>query len=313
MISKEIKAPVKVIYTREDDMTAGTYRPTFQYKFRAALNENNELIGYHQRGVSFNGGHVTRDLNIPAGAVDNLLMDSHKLSSEITTGAWRSPTHNFLGFAEQSFIDEVAHAAGKDPLDFRMELFEKALESPVGKVKYDAARFAKVLQLAAEKANYGKAPQGTFQGVSCYYSHSTYVAQVAEVVMDGDKPKIKRIVNAVDCGIVVNPTGAINQVQGSVIDGIGHTFFGALTFEKSRPRQDNFDDYRLIRFKDVPQVEVHFVESKEDPTGLGEPALNPAPAAVGNALFAATGERWRITPIGAGKQPGVVEMEGRIG
>ncbi len=312
-ISKEIKAPVKVIYTREDDMTAGTYRPTSQYKFRAALNENNELIAYHQRGVSFNGGHVTRDLNIPAGAVDNLLMDSHKLSSEITTGAWRSPTHNFLGFAEQSFLDEVAHAAGKDPLDFRMELFEKALESPVGKVKYDAARFAKVLQLAAQKADYGKAPQGTFQGVSCYYSHSTYVAQVAEVVMDGDKPKIKRIVNAVDCGIVVNPTGAINQVQGSVIDGIGHTFFGALSFEKSRPRQDNFDDYRLIRLKDVPQVEVHFVESKEDPTGLGEPALNPAPAAVGNALFAATGKRWRITPIGAGKQPGVVEMKGRIG
>ncbi|MCI4668251.1 MAG: molybdopterin-dependent oxidoreductase [Bacteroidia bacterium] len=312
-ISHQLKLPIKVIYTREDDMTAGTYRPAFQYKFRAALDKDGQLTAYHQRGVSVNGGHVTRDLNIPSGAVGNVLLDSHVIKSEITTGAWRSPTHNFLGFAEQSFIDEVAHAAGKDPLQFRLDMLENAKNNPVGEVKYDPERCIGVLKLAAEKAAYGKAPAGVFQGVALYFSHSTYVAQVAELVMEEDKPKIKRIVTAVDCGIVVNPTGAINQVQGSILDGIGHTFFGALSFKGGKPEQNNFNQYRLIRIPEVPNVEVHFVKNTLDPTGLGEPALNPAPAAVGNALFAATGERWRVTPLGADKKPGVVELEGRVG
>ncbi|MEO0899136.1 MAG: molybdopterin cofactor-binding domain-containing protein [Bacteroidota bacterium] len=310
-ISKAIKAPVRVLYTREDDMTAGVYRPASQYKFRAALDKEGNVTAFHVRGVGMNSG-VVRDANFPAGAIDNFLADGHTIKSDITTGAWRSPVHNFLGFAEQSFLDEIALAGGKDPLQFRLDLLEKAKKNAVGELSYDPERVIAVLKLAAEKADYDKQESGVHKGVACYYSHSTYVAQVAEVVVEDDKPMIKRIVSAVDCGIVVNPVGAINQVQGSVIDGLGHIYFGELTFKDGKPDQANFDKYRLIRFPEAPQVEVHFVDSKEDPTGLGEPALNPAPAAVANAMFKATGERWRITPLDPSKRPGVVELENRI-
>lgn len=295
-ISSLAKAPVQHVYTREDDMTAGIYRPACMYKFRAAI-KGGQLVGYHLTGAGLNAGNVVRENFFPAGAIENCLMESHDMPSKVTTGPWRAPITNFLASAEQSFFDEIAEALGKDPVQFRIELFERAKANPVGKFEYDAEWSIGVMKLAAEKANWGKAAPGIHQGFSAYFCHNSYVAEVAEVKMEGRKPVVKRVVCAVDCGIVINPVAAINQCEGGVIDGIGHAMYGDFTLEKGKPQQDNFDKFRLIRMGEQPAVEVHFVKSNTDPTGLGEPTLPPAGGAVANAFYRATKERVYVQPM----------------
>ncbi len=305
-ISHLAKKPVKVVWLREDDMGGGIYRPACKYRFRAALDDQGNLTAYHLRGSGINVGNPTRENNFPAGALPNLLVEGHNLESKVTTGAWRAPVHNFLGFAEQSFLDEVALAAGKDPVQFRLDLLDQAKRAPVGRQEYQADRLKGVIRLAAEKANWGQAPSGVFQGFSAYFSFSTYVAQVVEVAMVNNKPKIQRVVCAVDCGILINRSGAENQVAGAIIDGLGHAMFSQLTIKDGAPEQTNFDRYRLIRMAEAPSVEVHFVESEEAPTGLGEPALPPLAAAFGNAVFRATGKRLRNQPFVQPGEPGLL-------
>lgn len=295
-LSSIIKAPVKVIWTREDDMTGGSYRPAVRYRFEAALDASGNMIGYKLRGVGINSGNPTREDNFPSGAVDNLLIDNVEHASPITTGAWRAPITNFLAFAEQSFFDEVAHAAGKDPVQFRLDLLEKAKTKPAGSVKYDIDRMIAVTKLVAEKSGWGT-KKGVSQGFSVYFSHRSYVAQVGEVVMKSGKPVIKKIYAAADCGEVVNLSGARQQVTGGIVDGLGHAMYSKLTFKDGAAMQKNFDTYRLIRMKEIPEVEVHFVDNGIDPTGLGEPALPPTGGAVANAIFAATGKRVRNQPF----------------
>jgi isoquinoline 1-oxidoreductase beta subunit len=295
-VSKLVKAPVKVIWTREDDMTGGIYRPSVRYRFEAALDKAGELIGYKLRGVGINSGNPTREDNFPSGSVDNLLIDSVEHKSPITTGPWRAPITNFLAYAEQSFIDEVAEAAGKDPVAFRLALLEKAKKSPAGEVKYDVDRMIAVVKTAAEKSNWGKKP-GVYQGFSVYFSHRSYVAQVGEVVMEKGKPVLKNVVAAVDCGIVINKSGSLQQVRGGVVDGIGHAMYGNMTFKDGTPDQSNFNGFRLIRMNEIPEVEVHFVDNGISPTGLGEPALPPAGGAVANAFYKATKQRLRNQPF----------------
>lgn len=295
-LSSLIKAPVKVIWTREDDMTGGSYRPAVRYRFEAALDANGKMIGYRLRGVGINSGNATREDNFPSGAVDNLLIESVEHKSPITTGAWRAPITNFLAFAEQSFLDEVALAAKVDPVKFRLDLLEKAKRSPVGAIKYDIDRMRTVIELAADKSGWGK-KTNLAQGFSVYFSHRSYVAQVAEVEMKKEKPYLKKIHVAADCGVVVNLSGAYQQVRGGVVDGLGHAMFGKLSFKGGAPEQKNFNNYRLIRMKEVPEVDVHFVNNGIDPTGLGEPALPPTGGAVANALFKATGKRLRNQPF----------------
>lgn len=300
-VSKLVNAPVKLIWTREDDMTGGSYRPAVRYRFEAALDAQGNMIGYKLRGASINAGNATREDNFPSGAVDNLLIDSVDHKSPITTGPWRAPITNFLAFAEQSFIDEVAQAAGKDPVQFRLELLNKAKQKPVGAIKYDIDRMKGVIELAAEKSGWGKkkGPDGKLvaQGFSVYFSHRSYVAQVGEVVMQKGKPVLQKVYSAADCGIVVNQSGAQQQVRGCVVDGIGHAMYGNITFKDGVPEQKNFNDYRLIRLNEVPEVEVHFVQNTIEPTGLGEPSLPPAGGAIANALFKATGKRLRSQPF----------------
>lgn len=300
-VSKLVNAPVKLIWTREDDMTGGSYRPAVRYRFEAALDAQGNMIGYKLRGASINAGNATREDNFPSGAVDNLLIDSVDHKSPITTGPWRAPITNFLAFAEQSFIDEVAQAAGKDPVQFRLELLNKAKQKPVGAIKYDIDRMKGVIELAAEKSGWGKkkGPDGkpVAQGFSVYFSHRSYVAQVGEVVMQKGKPVLQKVYSAADCGIVVNQSGAQQQVRGCVVDGIGHAMYGNITFKDGVPEQKNFNDYRLIRLNEVPEVEVHFVQNTIEPTGLGEPSLPPAGGAIANALFKATGKRLRSQPF----------------
>ncbi len=298
VISQQMNAPIKLVYTREDDMTQGTYRPAYKVTYRAALDENNQLIGFHVRGTGTHESPVFAD-RYPAGAVDNYLAENLSMDSNISTGAWRAPRSNFIAFAEQSFLDEVAEAAGKDPIDFRLELFDRAISSPVGERNdYEAERYAGVLKLVKEKANWGQPMDGVHRGVSAYFCHNSYVAQVLDVVMDGDKPKVQKVYCAVDCGIVVNPLAAKNQIEGGIIDGIGHAMYGEMTFEDGVPQQKNFDTYRLIRNSEAPiEIETYFVDNGIDPTGLGEPSLPPIMAALSNALYKATGERFYDQPF----------------
>lgn len=298
VISQKVKAPIKLVYTREDDMSQGTYRPAYEVGYRAALDKDNKLIGFHVRGSGIHGSAIFEN-RFPAGTVDNYLAESHSLDSNISTGAWRAPRSNFIAFAEQSFIDEVAEAAGKDPIDFRLELFDRALSNPVGENNdYDAARYAGVLKLVKEKSKWGTKTPGLHRGVSAYFCHNSYVAQVIDMEMKGDEAKIKKVWCAIDCGIVVNPEGALNQVEGGIIDGIGHAMYSAMTFTNGVPDQNNFNKYRLIRYSEAPlEIETHFVQNGIDPTGLGEPSLPPIAAALANAMYSATGKRVTSQPF----------------
>ncbi|GAB3176382.1 xanthine dehydrogenase family protein molybdopterin-binding subunit [Telluribacter humicola] len=295
-VSNLVKAPVKMIWTREDDMNGGNYRPSVRYRFEAALDAQGNMIGYKLRGVGINAGNPTREDNFPSGAVDNLLIDSFDHKSPITTGPWRAPITNFLAFAEQSFLDEVAQAAGKDPIQFRLDLLEKAKKSPAGEVKYDADRMIAVTKLAAEKAGWGK-KKGVHQGFSLYFSHRSYVAQIGEVAMQKGKPVVKKIYAAADCGVVINQSGARQQIMGGIVDGMGHAMYGNMTFKNGAPEQENFNTYKLIRLNEIPEIDVFFVDNGIAPTGLGEPALPPTGAAVANALFKATNKRLRNQPF----------------
>ncbi|RRQ47889.1 xanthine dehydrogenase family protein molybdopterin-binding subunit [Maribacter algicola] len=294
VISKKVQAPIKLVYTREDDMTQGTYRPAYKVRFKAGLDKDNNLIAWSVKGVGTNDDLVFED-RFPAGAVDNYLAEKTSLQTKITTGAWRAPRSNFMAGAEQSFMDEVAELAGKDPIEFRLELFDRAIKDPVGppeKNDYDPERYAGVLKLAKEKSNWGNTNDGKARGVSAYYCHNSYVAQVLDLTMDGNKPMVDKVVCAVDCGIVINPISAKNQIEGGIIDGIGHATYSQMTFEDGVPQQQNFDSYHLIRNSEAPkQIESYFVDNGIDPTGLGEPSLPPVIGALANAMYKATGKR----------------------
>ncbi len=310
-LSSLIKAPVKVTWSREDDMMGGSYRPAVRYRFEAALDAKGNLIGYKLRGVGINAGNSTREDNFPSGAVDNLLIESVDHQSPITTGAWRAPITNFLAFAEQAFLDEVALAAKKDPVQFRLELLDRAKQTPVGAIRYDIDRMKSVINLAAEKSGWGK-KKNLAQGFSVYFSHRSYVAQVAEVEMVNGNPVLRKIYAASDCGIVINKSGARQQVTGGIVDGLGHALYGQVTFKDGAAEQRNFNNYRLIRYREVPEVEVHFVDNGIDPTGLGEPALPPTGGAVANALFKATGKRLYNQPFTLQEEMKGVKLEQKM-
>ncbi|MEM8890385.1 MAG: molybdopterin cofactor-binding domain-containing protein [Bacteroidota bacterium] len=297
-ISQKINAPVKLVYTREDDMTQGTYRPAYKVTYKAGLDENNKLVAFQVRGAGTHGSPLFAN-RYPAGAVDNYMVEEFAKDSNISTGAWRAPRSNFIACAEQSFLDEVAEAAGKDPIEFRLELFDRAIKDPVGeKNDYDAERYAGVLKLVKEKSGWGKDMPGVHRGVSAYFCHNSYVAQVVDVVMEDGQPKVQKVWCAVDCGIVVNPDAALNQIEGGIVDGIGHAMYSGLSFTDGKSDQSNFDKYRLIRHREAPmEIETFFVDNGIDPTGLGEPSLPPIAAALANALYKADGERRSQQPF----------------
>ena len=297
-ISKKIGGPVKLMYTREDDMTQGTYRPTYKSVYKAGLDENNNLIAFTVKGAGLPGGPVFPN-RFPAGTVANYSAEQVNATTNITTGAWRAPMSNFTAGAEQSFLDEVAELAGKDPIDFRLELFNRAINDPVGaEHEYEAERYAGVLKLVKEKANWGMATPDVHRGVAAYFCHSTYVAEVFDIIIENGQPVVQKVWCAVDCGIVVNRDAARNMIEGGVIDGIGHSMYSQLTFENGAPKEMNFDKYQLIRHSQAPrEIEVFFVENEIAPTGLGEPGLPPAIGALANALYKAKGVRYYDQPF----------------
>lgn len=298
VISKHLKAPVRLIYTREDEMTAGIYRPTYSATFRAALDQDNNMIAYHVKAGGIPESPIAPD-RFPAGAVDHYLAESWKIDSNITIGAFRAPRSNFMGASEQSFLDEVAYEAGKDPIAFRLQLLDRAAKNPVGqKNDYVAERYAGVLKLVKEKSGWETQDPKVYRGVSAYFCHNTYVAEVVDLAFENGIPKVQKVFAAIDCGVVVNVDAAKNMAEGAIIDGIGNALFGELQFKNGRPEKDNFNTYRLIRNNEAPrEIEVHFVQNEYDPTGLGEPPFPPAFAAVANALYQATGKRFYNAPF----------------
>ena len=305
VISQKLQAPIKLVYTREDDMTYGIYRPTYTATYKAALDENNNMIAYQVKA----GGIPESPLGFaqnrfPAGAVDHYLAEEWALGSNITIGAFRAPRSNFLGAVEQSFLDEVAELAGKDPIEFRLELLERAKTNPVGEQNdYDPDRYAGVLKLVRDKSDWSQGTSGVHRGVSAYFCHNTYVAEVVDLTMNGNKPIVEKVYAAADCGVVVNPDAAINMAEGGIVDGIGNALYGEMLFEEGVPLKSNFDTYRMIRHSEAPKaIEVHFVKNEHDPTGLGEPFFPPIFAALANALYKATGNREYSQPFLAGKQ-----------
>lgn len=306
IISQKIKAPVKLIYTREDDMTYGIYRPAYYATCKAAFDENKNLIAFHVNAGGIPESPLAAN-RFPAGAIDNYLAEEWELPTNISTGAFRAPRSNFMAGAEQSFLDEIAEYMGKDPIAWRLELFDKAKANPVGeKNDYDAERYAGVLKLVKEKSEWDKPMPGIHRGVSAYFCHESYVAHVLDIVMENQQPVIKKVTTAVDCGIVINPDAAANLSQGAVVDAVGHSLYSNMTFKDGVPEQSNFSSYRLIRHSESPkEIEVHFVKSEKDPTGMGEPSGPPAIGALANALYKATGKRFYHQPFFDGnKLPG---------
>lgn len=298
LISQRMKAPIKLIYTREDDMTDGIYRPAYLAKFRAGLDEDNKLIAYHVNTGGIPESPLSEN-RFPAGAVDHYLAEDWTIDSNITVGSFRAPSSNFMAGAEQSFLDEVAESAGKDPIDFRLELLERATDNPVGKNNdYDPLRYAGVLKLVREKSGWDSRQSNVGQGVAAYFCHNSYAAQVLDMIIKDGKPVIQKVTCSLDCGIVVNPETAKNMAEGGIVDGIGNALFGELTFKNGIPEKNNFNNYRMIRMPEAPkEIEVHFVENDIDPTGLGEPTFPPIFAAVANALYKATGKRFYNQPF----------------
>ena len=300
LISQKLNAPVKLIYTREDDMTSGIYRPTYSAKYRAGFDANKNLIAFEIKAGGIPESPLDAD-SFPAGAVENYLAESWTINSNITTGSFRAPRSNFIACAEQSFMDEIAEVCGKDPIDFRLELLERVIKNPVGKDHdYDAKRYAEVLKLVREKSGWGKTQPNTFRGVAIYYCHNTYAAQVVDVKFEKGKLVIPRVCCAIDCGIVVNPDAATNLTEGAIVDGIGNALYGGISFKNGVPDKSNFNAYRMIRHSEAPKgIDVHYVQNDFDPTGMGEPAFPPVFAALANALYKLTGKRFYDQPFAA--------------
>jgi len=309
-VSKAINGPVKVIWTREDDMRNSTYRPASYHKLGAMLDGQGWPVAFTHRLVapSISGqkgqpgeGGIDPDLKDEASLIysfPNALVEYVATETPVPLGWMRSVYALQVGFASECFIDELATAAGKDPLAYRLHLLSKDEDIKFFDATWRTARMRGVLQLAAEKAGWGKTlPAGHHRGIACFGCFSTYMAQVVELSMEQDRPRIHRVVGAIDCGQVVNPNILEQQIQGGVIYGLTNALRAKITIEKGRVVQGNFDDYAPIRMNEIPKVEAYFVESIEAPTGAGEPPIPPLAPAICNAMYAATKKRIRSLPI----------------
>lgn len=315
-VSKAVGAPVMVVWTREDDMQHDFYRPASYHRLSAGLDDKAQPLAWHHRmtSTSITAMWEPPDRAKPeesevsgaadlAYAIPNFQMEYTPAQSGVPVAWWRSVEHSITAFVVESFLDELAAAAGADPLAFRLRLLAepRKVANPVSPntPPLDTERFKRVLQLAAEKAGWGNplAP-GRGRGLAAAYSFHTYVAEVAEVSVARDgRPRVHRVVCAVDCGRVINPNGVAAQIESGIVYGLSAALKGEITIANGAVREGNFNDYDVLRIDEMRVVEVHLVPSTEAPTGVGEPGLPPIAAAVGNAIFAATGKRLRRLPL----------------
>jgi CO/xanthine dehydrogenase Mo-binding subunit len=310
LVSKAINAPVKVVWTREDDMRFSTYRPASLHQLNATLDGSGMPVALTHRiispSISGQKGQPTPngvdpDLPDEAGPVyglPNYSIDYVLAETPVPLGWMRSVYALQAAFALESFIDELAIAGGKDPLQYRLKMLAKDQDLQYFTTTWHTARMRGVLQLAAEKSGWDKPlPAGHYRGVACFGCFSSYMAEVVEISMEKDQPRVHRVVAAVDCGQVVNPAILEQQIQGGIVYGLGNALRAKITIEKGRVVQGNFDDYAPLRMEETPAVEVYAVPSAESPTGIGEPSVPPVAPALCNAIYAATKKRIRALPI----------------
>lgn len=312
-IAKEMPGtPVQLIWSREDDVRSDFYRPAGWHKLRAALNADGEITGWADHFVTFDLGDgpfnpaIMAPDEFPAKYVDNLKFEQSKMATAVPMGALRAPRSNAIAFVMQSFLDEVAHASGKDLPTLMLQLTdgepaEPATAGPLGpQAGFSPPRLQAVTRKVLEISPWGEqAPEGHAYGFGFYYSHMGYFAEVVEASLDQrNRPLVHNVWVAGDVGNqIINPFGALNQVEGSIIDGLGQAIQLAVEIEGGAAKQSNFHNYPLPRMPMTPQIHVEWVLSDNAPTGLGEPALPPAIPALTNALFALTGKRVRSLPI----------------
>jgi isoquinoline 1-oxidoreductase beta subunit len=318
MISKMAGRPVKLLWNRRQDLQHDAYRPAGFHYFKAGLTAAGRLDGFRDHFVTFGQGDQVASAaglppeHFPAGFVPNLLFAQSLIELGVPTGPLRNPGGNALAFAFESFTDELAHAAGRDPLDFRLDLYgaPRVIAMPGRKGRpqppLDTSRIRGVLELVAEKSGWRKRhelPRGSGMGLAFYYSHYGYFAEVVKASIDSDgTPKVHKVWAAGDVGRqIINPAGAYNQAQGAILDGLGAALHQAITVEGGRVVQENFNTFGLLRMREAPPVEVHFRITDNPPTGLGEPPLPPVLPALCNALYAVTGKRIRKLPIDPGE------------
>jgi CO/xanthine dehydrogenase Mo-binding subunit len=310
LVSKAIGGPVQILWTREDDMRHSFYRPASHHRLSAALDGEGWPVAFThrviapsisaQKGYPIEGG-VDPDFKDEAPflyPIPNLRLEHVAVETPVPLGWLRSVYAANMAFPSECFIDELAAAAGKDPLDYRLHLLEAGREIKFWDTAWRTERLRGVLQLAAEKAGWHQpAAAGRYRGIAAFGCFSSYMAEVVEISMEGGAPKVQRVVGAIDCGRVINPGILEQQVQSGVIFALSAALHGRITLEKGSIVQGNFDDYELVRMPEAPVIEAHFVNSEEEPTGAGEPPVPPLAPALCNAIFAATGKRIRSLPL----------------
>jgi len=302
-VARGLGQPVKVIRTREDDLRAGYYRPLWYDRVEACLDSSGLPLAWHHRivgqsivaGTSFESGMVKDGIDVTSVegaantpyAIPNLQVELHSPRNVVPVLWWRSVGHSHTAFVMESFLDELAHAAGQDPYQYRRRLLAKQ------------PRTLNVLEVAAQKSGWGTPlAKGRGRGIAVHESFGSYIAQVAEVALDAKGAiRVERVVCAVDCGRIVNPDTIKAQMESGITFGLTAALYGEITLKNGRVQQGNFHDYPLVRLQDMPEVEVHIINSSEAPGGVGEPGVPPIAPAVANALFAATGARMRSLPM----------------
>jgi isoquinoline 1-oxidoreductase beta subunit len=313
-IARRIQRPVQLVWTREDDFTHDRYRPACMHRLRAGIDGEGNLVSWTDRmaDTTIIGQQDPKQAQAYelGGAVDQPYPAQHfrmsyvPVESGATRGAWRGVEVAFNVFSVECFIDELAHLAGKDPYLFRRRLLEKAAAHPAApRSNYDGTpadptRMIHMLDLAAEKAGWGK-PLGPNRGrgISCFFSKTTYLAQVAEVTVKDGNIRVDRVVTAVDPGLVINKNGIRAQIEGAVLMGLSAALKERITVKNGMIQQQNFNSYELLRMPDAPRLETYLVEGGRPPGGIGEPPLALIGPSVGNAIFAACGKRLRKLPF----------------